>query len=32
MNAAAMVYATQYAKNRAPVDRADGRVFAIYAV
>lgn len=24
-------YATQDAKNRAPVDRADGSVFAIYA-
>ena len=31
MNAAAKDYATQDAKNRAPADRADGRVFAIYA-
>ncbi len=31
-DAAAKTYATQDAKNRAPIDRADGRSFAIYAV
>ena len=31
MSAAAKNYATQDAKNRAHPDRADGRIFAIYA-